>query len=79
MEEIFNLPEQFGEDVFNEATMKQRLPQQTYQAWKHCVAQGERLPLRLSEVPLHFGARGGGQARPGGGSQTQKGKAQGRH
>ena len=48
MEEIFNLPEQFGEDVFNEATMKQRLPQQTYQAWKHCVAQGERLPLDVA-------------------------------
>ena len=48
MEEIFNLPEQFGEDVFNEAAMKQRLPQQTYQAWKHCVAQGERLPLDVA-------------------------------
>ena len=48
MEEIFNLPEQFGEDVFNEATMKQRLPQQTYQAWKHCVAQGERLSLDVA-------------------------------
>ena len=48
MEEVFNLPEQFGEDVFNEATMKQRLPQQTYQAWKHCVAQSERLPLDVA-------------------------------
>ena len=48
MEEIFNLPEQFGEDVFNEATMKQRLPLQTYEAWKHCVAQGERLPLDVA-------------------------------
>lgn len=48
MEEVFNLPEMFGEDVFNEATMKQRLPQQTYQAWKHCIAEGERLPLDVA-------------------------------
>lgn len=48
MEEIFDLPERFGEDVFNEATMKQRLPLQTYEAWKHCVAQGERLPLDVA-------------------------------
>ncbi len=48
MEETFNLPERFGEDVFNEATMKQRLPLQTYEAWKHCVAQGERLPLDVA-------------------------------
>ena len=48
MEEVFKLPEMFGEDVFNEATMKQRLPQPTYEAWKHCVAEGEQLPLDVA-------------------------------
>ena len=48
MEEVFKLPEMFGEDVFNEATMKQRLAESVYQAWKHCVAEGTQLPLDVA-------------------------------
>ena len=44
MSEIRNLPEIFGSDVFNEYTMKQRLPEDVYNAWKHCIAEGTHLP-----------------------------------
>ena len=49
MSEILNVPEVFGSDVFNEATMKQRLPEAAYQAWKHCVTTGSQLPLAVAE------------------------------
>ena len=45
MSEILNVPELFGSDVFNEATMRERLPEQVYNAWKHCIATGSQLPL----------------------------------
>ena len=48
MSEILNVPEIFGSDVFNEATMKQRLPQHVYEAWKHCVSTGSQLPLDVA-------------------------------
>jgi len=48
MSEILNVPEIFGSDVFNEATMKQRLPSDVYLAWKHCVTTGSQLPLDVA-------------------------------
>ena len=45
MNEILNVPEIFGSDVFNEATMKQRLPERIYNVWKNCIATGSQLPL----------------------------------
>ncbi len=48
MSEHLNVPEIFGSDVFNEATMKQRLPQHTYEAWKHCVSTGSQLSLEVA-------------------------------
>ncbi len=45
MNDILNVPEIFGSDVFNEATMKERLPEQVYNVWKHCIATGSQLPL----------------------------------
>ena len=48
MSEILNVPEIFGSDVFNEATMKVRLPQHVYEAWKHCVSTGSQLPLNVA-------------------------------
>ena len=45
MAEILNVPEIFGCDVFNEATMKERLPENIYAAWKHCVTTGTQLSL----------------------------------
>ena len=34
MSAVINVPEIFGSDVFNEATMKQRLSAQVYNAWR---------------------------------------------
>ena len=48
MSEFLNVPEIFGSDVFNEATMKQRLPQHVYEAWKHCVSTGSQLSLDVA-------------------------------
>ena len=48
MNEIRNLPEIFGSDVFNEYTMKQRLPEDIYNAWKRCIAEGTHLPLDVA-------------------------------
>ncbi|MBQ8835282.1 MAG: glutamine synthetase III [Oscillospiraceae bacterium] len=48
MSEILNVPEIFGTDVFNEATMKQRLPGAVYDAWKSCIATGSQLPLDVA-------------------------------
>ena len=45
MDPIRNLPDIFGCDVFNEATMKQRLAPSAYNAWKQCVSSGSALPL----------------------------------
>ena len=46
MKERLNVPQIFGCDVFNEATMKQHLEPEVYCAWKHCITTGS--PLQLS-------------------------------
>ena len=48
MSEILNVPELFGSDVFNEATMRQRLPEQVFTAWKTCVTTGSQLTLEVA-------------------------------
>ena len=48
MSEIINVPELFGCDVFNEATMKQRLPEKVFSAWKNCIATGSQLSLSVA-------------------------------
>ncbi len=48
MGDHFNIPELFGSDVFNEAAMKQRLPEQVFNAWKTCVTTGSQLPLDVA-------------------------------
>ena len=48
MNEILNVPEIFGSDVFNEATMKQRLAPEVYAAWKHCIESGSALELSVA-------------------------------
>jgi len=48
MGEFLNVPEIFGSDVFNEATMQQRLPEHVYRAWKTCVTKGSQLPLDIA-------------------------------
>ncbi len=48
MSEIINVPEIFGTDVFNDATMKERLNHETYNAWKQCIITGTPLPLDVA-------------------------------
>lgn len=48
MSKIINVPEIFGIDVFNKATMQQRLDEATYQAWKTCIATGSALELSVA-------------------------------
>ena len=44
------LTEIFGSDVFNDATMKERLPKKTYQALKKTIENGEDLDPAVAEV-----------------------------
>ena len=48
MGEFLNVPEIFGTDVFNEATMQKRLSQEVYNGWKQCISTGTALPLSLA-------------------------------
>lgn len=45
-----NVPEIFGSDVFNEATMKQRLTAKTYAAWRTCIDKGTELQLSTANA-----------------------------
>ena len=48
MSEFINVPEIFGSDVFNEATMKQHLAPEVYVAWKTCITTGSPLQLDVA-------------------------------
>ncbi len=43
-----SVPELFGSDVFNEATMQQRLRPEIYNAWKQCIQNGTSLQLDVA-------------------------------
>ena len=43
-----NIAEIFGSDVFNEATMQQRLSNEIYNAWKKCIETGTALELPVA-------------------------------
>ncbi|MBR7123122.1 MAG: glutamine synthetase III [Oscillospiraceae bacterium] len=44
------VPEIFGSDVFNEATMKQRLSVEDYNVWKQCIQNGTPLELNTANA-----------------------------
>ena len=48
MSEIIHVPDIFGTDVFNEATMRQRLEPEIYNAWKQCISTDSPLPLDVA-------------------------------
>ncbi len=50
MHEHIHVPEIFGTDVFNEATMQQRLLPEIYDAWKQCIRAGTPLPLDVANA-----------------------------
>ena len=43
-----NIPEIFGSDVFNEATMRTCLDKTVFDAWKQCIENGTSLPLDIA-------------------------------
>ena len=45
------VPEIFGSDVFNEATMRQRLKSEVFDAWKNCILTASPLP-KYSPITL---------------------------
>ncbi|MBE6974192.1 MAG: glutamine synthetase type III [Ruminococcaceae bacterium] len=48
MHNTINVPEIFGCDVFNEATMRQHLAEATFEAWHRCIKSGSPLPLDVA-------------------------------
>ena len=49
-DEKFNVVEQFGIDVFNEETMKQRLPKNVFKTLKKTIAEGKELDVSIADV-----------------------------
>ncbi len=47
---MINVPGIFGEMVFNEATMKERLPEDIYDAMKTAIRDGKRLDSKLADA-----------------------------
>ena len=45
-----NVPESFGSMVFNESTMKERLPKETYKALKKTIKDGRSLDITVASV-----------------------------
>ncbi|MBQ4165710.1 MAG: glutamine synthetase III, partial [Oscillospiraceae bacterium] len=50
MSERFNVVEQFGIDVFNEGTMRQRLPKNVYNQLMRTIAEGSQLDSSIADV-----------------------------
>ncbi|MCH5207100.1 MAG: glutamine synthetase III [Oscillospiraceae bacterium] len=50
MEEKFNVVDSFGVDVFNEETMKQRLPKNVFKALKKTMTEGKELDSSIADV-----------------------------
>ncbi len=48
MDNFLNVPEIFGSDVFNEATMQKLLPAEVFEAWKNCIKTGSQLQLDVA-------------------------------
>ena len=48
MKQILDVPEIFGSDVFNEATMRQHLSENIFSAWKRCIETGTSLQLDVA-------------------------------
>ena len=64
MAEHFNVVEQFGIDVFNEETMKQRLPKNVFKALKKTIAEGKELDSSIADVVAPTSCAGGVSGNP---------------
>lgn len=53
MSEYINVAEVFGEDVFNDSVMQQRLPKKIYKDLKQTILEGKELSLEIADVIAH--------------------------
>lgn len=51
--EFFNVADIFGENVFNDAVMRERLPKKTYQKLREVIENGRELDLETADVVAH--------------------------
>ena len=53
MSEFYNVAEIFGENVFNDAVMQERLPKKIYRELKQTIQEGKELDLAVADVVAH--------------------------
>ena len=53
MSELINVAEIFGENVFNDSVMQERLPKKTYKKLKEVIEEGKELDLETADVVAH--------------------------
>ena len=53
MTEYYNVADIFGENVFNDATMQERLPKKTYKKLKETIREGRELDPDTADVVAH--------------------------
>ena len=53
MSEVFNVADIFGEDVFNDTVMQERLPKKVYRDLKKMIEEGKELDLATADVNAH--------------------------
>ena len=45
-----NLPEIFGSMVFNDKTMREKLPKETYKILRRTIDQGKKLDINIANI-----------------------------
>lgn len=53
MSEVLNVADIFGEDVFNDTVMQERLPKKVYKDLKRTIEEGKELDLATADVIAH--------------------------
>ncbi len=53
MPEMTMISEIFGENVFNDSVMEQRLPKKIYRELKQTIREGKELDLAVADVVAH--------------------------
>ncbi len=53
MSGVFNVADIFGEDVFNDSVMQERLPKKVYKDLKKMIEEGKELDLATADVVAH--------------------------
>ena len=61
--EYFNVADIFGENVFNDAVMQERLPKKTYKKLREVIEEGKELDPETADVVAHEHERVGNRER----------------